>query len=63
VIHRRFQFFRFGKVFGGQPANITELKKAAAGTKRWRLLIRIRFARQFRLNGNGKYCVDAWIVF
>jgi hypothetical protein len=28
VIHRRFQFFRFGKIFGGQPANITELKKS-----------------------------------
>jgi hypothetical protein len=63
VIHRRFQFFRFGKVFGGQPANITELEKAATGTKRWRLSIRIRFAREVRLNENGKDRVEARIVF
>jgi hypothetical protein len=63
VIHRRFQFFRVGKVFGGQPDNITELEKAAAGTKRWRLSIRIRFAGEVRLNENGKDSVDAPIVF
>jgi hypothetical protein len=53
----------FGKVFGGQPANITELEKAAAGTKRWRLSMRIRFAREVRLNENGKDRVEARIVF